>query len=91
MFHNSEPNRWIKAPPSIDYRFFNEDIPFGLVPLTELGRLAGIAMPVSDAVILLAAVATGKSYRESGLTRERMGLAGLDIAGVRALVERGYP
>ncbi len=91
VFHNSEPNRWIKAPSSIDYRFFSEDIPFGLVPLTELGRLAGITMPVSDAVILLAGVASGKPYRESGLTRERMGLAGLDIAGVRALVEKGYP
>jgi opine dehydrogenase len=90
VFHNSAPNRWIKAPPSIDHRFFNEDIPFGLVPLTALGRLAGIAMPSSEAVITLASVATNKAYREDGLTLERMGIAGLDIAGLRRLLEQGF-
>ena len=90
VFHNSEPNRWIKAPPSIDYRFFNEDIPFGLVPLTELAKLAGVQTPASDAVILLASIATGKSYRDSGLTSARMRIDGMDIAAVRSLLEHGY-
>lgn len=90
VFHNSEPNRWIRAPSSIDHRFFNEDIPFGLVPLTELGRLCGQQMPISEAVIALASVATGKAYRETGLTLARMGIDGLDIASVRSLLERGY-
>jgi opine dehydrogenase len=89
-FHHSEPNRWIKAPASIDHRFFNEDIPYGLVPLTELARLAGVPMPTAEAVIALASVATGKRYRETGLTLERMGIAGLDVARVRSLLERGY-
>jgi opine dehydrogenase len=89
-FHNSEPNRWIKAPASIDHRFFNEDIPYGLVPLTELGHLAGIAMPACDAVIALASIAAGKPYREDGLTLERMGIAGLTMAGLKTLLERGY-
>jgi opine dehydrogenase len=90
VFHNSEPNRWIRAPQSIDHRFFNEDVPFGLVPLTELGRLAGVLMPVSQAVITLTALATGKRYQESGLTLARMGIEGLDIASVHRLLERGY-
>lgn len=90
VFHNSEPNRWIKAPPSIDHRFFNEDIPYGLVPLTELGALAGLSMPASSAVIDLASIATGKAYRESGLTRERMRINGLDVASLRSLLENGY-
>jgi opine dehydrogenase len=89
-FHNSEPNRWIKAPPSIDHRFFNEDIPFGLVPLTELGRLAGVPTPMSDAVILLASAIGGKPYRELGLTLKKMGFEGLDVVEVRRLVEEGY-
>ncbi len=89
-FHNSEPNRWIKAPASVDHRFFNEDVPYGLVPLTELGRLAGVAMPASEAVIELASIATGKPYREMGLTLERMGIAGLTIAKLQTLLERGY-
>lgn len=90
VFHNSEPNRWIKAPSTIEHRFFDEDIPFGLVLLTELGRLAGVAMPVSDAVIELASIATGKPYQSIGLTRAKLGLDGLDVAAVRRLVEQGF-
>jgi opine dehydrogenase len=90
VFHNSEPNRWIKAPSSIDHRFFNEDIPYGLIPLTELGKLADLSMPASNAVIDLASIATGKPYRETGLTCARMRIDGLDIASLRRLLERGY-
>jgi opine dehydrogenase len=89
-FHNSQPNRWIKAPASIDHRFFNEDIPFGLVPLAELGGLAGVATPASDAVIALGAIATGKAYRETGLTLRRMGLVGLGPADLQKLLMNGY-
>jgi opine dehydrogenase len=89
-FHNSEPNRWIKAPSSIDHRFFNEDIPYGLVPLTELGRLAGVTMTASEAVITLASIATGNAYRDCGLTLEKMGIAGLNIIELRKLLERGF-
>lgn len=89
-FHHSEPNRWIKAPGSIDHRFFNEDIPYGLVLLSELGRLAGVGMPVADAVIALASIASCKPYREIGLRLESMGIAGLTVPQLRALLERGY-
>jgi opine dehydrogenase len=89
-FHNSEPNRWIKAPTSVDHRFFNEDIPYGLVPLTELGSLAGIAMPACSAVIALASIATGQHYEKKGLTLERMGIAGLTISELQTLLTRGY-
>lgn len=89
-FHYSEPNRWIKAPSSIDHRFFNEDIPYGLVLLTELAALAGVPMPTADAVIALASIAAGKSYRETGLTLEKMGISGFSVERLRALLERGY-
>ncbi len=90
VFHNSEPNRWIKAPASIDHRFFNEDIPFGLVPFSELGHLAGISTPVTDAVIMLASAITHKPYRELGLNVTKMGFEGLSASEVRRVVELGY-
>lgn len=90
VFHNSEPNRWIKAPSSIDHRFFNEDIPFGLVPFSELARLAGVPTPVTDAVITLASAITGKPYREAGLNLRKMGIEGLSAREVRRLVDEGY-
>jgi opine dehydrogenase len=89
-FHHSEPNRWIKAPAAIDHRFFDEDIPYGLVLLTELGKLAGVPMPAADAVIALASIASGKAYRENGLTLAKMGVAEFSVVQLRMLLERGY-
>jgi opine dehydrogenase len=89
VFHNSEPNRWIKAPASIDHRFFNEDVPYGLVAIAELGRLAGVPTPHADAVIDIASIVAARPYRREGLTRERMGIAEMSAAEATALLHTG--
>lgn len=89
-FHQSEPDRWIKAPATLDHRFLNEDIPYGLVPLAELGRLAGVPTPTMDHLIHLACLASGKDHRTSGLTLERMGLAGLSRQALSRRLMEGY-
>ena len=89
-FHQSEPDRWIKAPATLDHRFLNEDIPYGLVPLAELGRLASVPTPTMDHLIHLACLACGKDHRTSGLTRARMGLAGLSRQALQRLLREGY-
>ena len=61
-FHQSEPDRWIRAPASLDHRFLNEDIPYGLVLLSELGRLADVPTP------------TDRSRDPSRLRGDRQGL-----------------
>jgi opine dehydrogenase len=91
VFHNSEPNRFIKAPASIDHRFFNEDVPYGLVAIAELGRLAGVPTPCADAVIEIASIVAARAYRKEGLTRERMGIAGMSVGEVHALLQSGRP
>ena len=35
------------APGRLDARYVTEDVPYGLVPLAELGRLAGVATPIA--------------------------------------------
>src|SRR5215211_2629348 len=72
----SAPNRWIKAPPSLDHRYLHEDVGWGLVPWAELGRSLGVATPVMDALITLGSTLNGRDYRAEGLTLERLGLAG---------------
>ena len=89
-FHQSAPDRMIRAPESLGHRFLDEDIPFGLVPLSELGRFAGVTTPSMDHVIHLASVATGTDFRATGLTLDRMGLAGLDCAALARLLENGF-
>jgi opine dehydrogenase len=89
VFHNSAPNRTIKAPATIDHRFFNEDVPYGLVAIAELGRAAGVPTPCADAVIDICSIVAARPYRQQGLTRERMGIAGLSAAQVTALLQTG--
>ena len=74
---DSEPNRWIKGPKSLDGRYVHEDIGRGLVPWAAIGRSHGVATPTMDALISLASAMNGIDYRTDGLTLERMGLAQL--------------
>ena len=84
---DSEPNRTIKAPPSLDHRYLHEDVGYGLVPMSELGRLAGVATPTIDALIRLAGLALGIDHRADGLTLERLGLASKSPAELTRFVE----
>jgi opine dehydrogenase len=84
---DSKPNRTIKAPPSLDHRYIHEDVGYGLVPMAELGRLAGVATPTMDALITLAGLALGIDYRAEGLTLERLGLAGKSPAELMRFAE----
>jgi opine dehydrogenase len=72
----SAPNRWIRGPKSLDHRYLHEDVGWGLVPWSELGRSLGVATPVMDALITLGSALNGRDYRAEGLTLERLGLAG---------------
>ena len=76
----SAPNRTIKAPAGLDHRYLHEDVGYGLVPMAELGRLAGVATPAMDALIHLAGLALGIDYARDGLTLRQLGLAGLSPA-----------
>jgi opine dehydrogenase len=85
----SEPNRTIRSPPSLDHRYIHEDIGYGLVPMAELGRLAGVATPTMDALVRLAGSALGIDYARDGLTLERLGLAGKSAAELAGFVDAG--
>jgi opine dehydrogenase len=73
----SAPNRWVKGPPTLDHRYLNEDVGWGLVPWSEMGRAFGVATPTMDALIVVGGILNGRDYRAEGLTLERLGLAGL--------------
>ena len=86
---DSEPNKTIKSPPSLDHRYIHEDVGYGLVPFSAFGQLAGVPTPTIDAVIHLASAATGIDYLARGLTLDRMGLAGLTPEQLMHFVETG--
>ena len=86
---DSEPNRTIKSPSSLDHRYVTEDVGFGLVPFAALGRLAGVETPVIDGLIALAGAATGVDFWAEGLTLHKMGLGGLSVSGLPGFLQEG--
>jgi opine dehydrogenase len=85
----SEPNRTIKSPSSLDHRYVHEDVGHGLVPMAALAGLAGIATPTIAALIELAGLAVEIDYRREGLTLERLGLAGKSPSELLRFAQEG--
>jgi len=67
----------VKAQSSLDYRYFNEDVGYGLVFLQKLGEQIGVATTVISALITLVSVLMKRDYAgESLRTMETLGLSG---------------
>jgi opine dehydrogenase len=66
----------VKAQSSLDYRYFNEDVGYGLVFLQKLGEQVGVATPVMSAVITLVSLLMERDYLgEARRTMETLGLS----------------
>jgi opine dehydrogenase len=89
-FKDSQPNRWIKSPSTISHRYLTEDVPFGLVPMTEIACKLGIATPAMDAIISVSSILNKIDFRTQGLTAEKMGIAYFDKDKLIAFVEEGF-
>jgi opine dehydrogenase len=85
----SEPNRWVKGPPMLDHRYINEDVGWGLVPWSEMGRSFNVPTPTMDALVVLGGVLNGRDYRAEGLTLERLGLGGVAREDLDAYLREG--
>jgi len=67
----------IKAQSSIDYRYFNEDVGFGLIFMSRLGAQIGVPTPHMDSIITLVSTIMQRDYRsEQKRTMETLGLGG---------------
>ena len=86
----SEPNRTIKAPRSLDHRYLHEDVGYGLVPMAELAASLGIETPVIDGLINIASALNGVDYRREGLTLEKMGLRGIAESELKTVLREGF-
>ncbi len=76
----------LPAPASINTRYLNEDLPFGLSPWSSIGRMWDVPMPKVDAVIQIASIMTDVDYFTKGLTVDDLGIKGMSPEDVRALV-----
>ncbi|GMQ94434.1 MAG: NAD/NADP-dependent octopine/nopaline dehydrogenase family protein [Acidimicrobiia bacterium] len=76
----------LPAPTSLDSRYLTEDVPFGLVPWSELGRMWGVPTPTMDAVIRIASAMVGVEFADIGLRPDDLGIRGMTPEQVRTLV-----
>jgi opine dehydrogenase len=81
-----EANAAIRAPDSLDHRYYAEDFGFGLVPLLELARVGGVEAPLARSLVEVASALLGRDLTVDGLTAARLGIVGLDRDGLLAHV-----
>ena len=85
----SDANKAIKSPPSLQHRYIMEDVGYGLVPISAFASLAHVPTPTIDALITLASAAVGTDLRATGLTLRTMGLEGLGPGELARFIETG--
>jgi opine dehydrogenase len=66
----------IDAPRSLNSRYIYEDIPTGLVPLSEIGKAVGVKTPLMDIIIDLANYLLKTDFRLEGRNLVNLGLFG---------------
>lgn len=72
------------APNSLGHRFLTTDVGCVLVPMVELGRVAGVPMPVSESVARLAGALTRRDFFKEGRNLRVLGLDGKSVAEIVA-------
>ncbi len=82
--------QWDKCPSTLRHRFFLEDVPYGMKPLEDLAQLVGVSTPTVSAIITLVGKLLGEDFRQNARDLRRLGLEGLDAAGINKLMSEGF-
>lgn len=67
------------TPRSAQHRYVTEEIPYGLVPISEIASRLGMATPNIDAIIALASTINGEDYRSTGRHLSTLGLGDMTV------------
>ncbi len=62
-----------EGPFTLEARHLTEDVPYGLVTYSSLGKMVGVPTPVSDAVTTIAEGLLNRDFWEIGRTVEELG------------------
>lgn len=72
----------IKSPSSIFSRQLTEDIPTGVLPIMQFGRVAGLKMTLMESMINICSAVLDMDLIKDGRTLEHLGIANLDMVGI---------
>ena len=79
----------ISGPHEIESRYLTEDAPYGLVPWSHIGRLAGVNTPYIDAIVNIYNVIHERNWWEEGRNMSDLGLEGMGVAEIKRYLRRG--
>ncbi|MCI2424625.1 NAD/NADP octopine/nopaline dehydrogenase family protein [Candidatus Acetothermia bacterium] len=65
----------VRGPNSIHNRYITEDLPYGLVPMSQLGDKLDVPTPLIDAIIHIGAAVCNSDFWQSGRSLASLGLA----------------
>ena len=71
-------------------RYITEDVPYGLVPISELGNSVGVPTPCIDAVIDIGSVIAEADFRKTGRTLKALDVADMSKAELLNYVNEGH-
>ncbi|EKU48973.1 NAD/NADP-dependent octopine/nopaline dehydrogenase family protein [Staphylococcus massiliensis] len=72
LFNNSPVFSQIRGPHQVENRYLTEDIAYGLVLWSSIGKAIGVRTPNIDAVITIASTILERDFFEEGLTLEAL-------------------
>lgn len=75
----------------LGHRYIVEDVKCNLALLQTVGDVAGCETPVMDSILTLIGGLTGEDYAQSGRTLASLGLGGMSLAQLQALLQGGMP
>ncbi len=74
MLRSNPSYRDVPAPATLDHRYLWEDVPMGLVPISDAASAVGVDTPAIDHLIDEASGILGRDFRNEGRTLEKLGL-----------------
>jgi len=77
------------APPSLKHRYLVEDVIYGLVPMYQLAKVAGVETPIIESVIRFASVANEENYWGTGINLKQLRLDGRNVEEIVSFVNSG--
>jgi opine dehydrogenase len=67
----------ILSPPNLNTRLLYEDVPTGILPLSELGKMAGVETPLLTSVLNISQTLLNVDFVKTGRTLRNLGLANI--------------
>ncbi|HKL11717.1 MAG TPA: NAD/NADP octopine/nopaline dehydrogenase family protein [Clostridia bacterium] len=79
----------ISGQKTLRTRYILEDVPMSLVPLAELGKVAGIRQDMVETMIDLGEFLMGEEFRKNGRNAAALGIEGMNVEDLLQYVTTG--